>query len=242
MIYPCWAEPTDDVLAQIILSEEDYCALEPSDDPPEYTEQVRASAIESLYAAQGILSLLAGGHIHGAGTATDVYVLNGPVHRVSTTFRPIREIHSAEIISEQGSVLQTLTLGPYGQIAFVDRSLINFRSPCRDRGMLRITYDFGSTLTIAARTTLLYYARQLFLAGPCGDRSLCELPERVTSISREGISMSLIDPQTFIDKGRTGLIRVDQWLSTYLSRKGMGRPGVFSADAPPPSNVMVRCR
>lgn len=240
MNYPCWVTPTDDVLAQIVLSEEEYCALTP-EEPPVLTIPQQNAATDALFAAQGILSLLAGSHLHGSGRATDMYVINGSVRRVSTTFRPIREILEAEYVTDSGNTVALYDL--VGQVIFFDKVSLSLGNLCGHYGggKLRITYRYGSTMTTAARLTTIYYARQLYLSGPCGDRDLCELPERVTSVNREGISMSLIDPQTFIDKGRTGLIKVDQWLSTYLTRRGTRAPGIYSADAPPPNNIGVWC-
>jgi len=40
----------------------------------------------------------------------------------------------------------------------------------------------------------------------------CILPDRVTSITREGVSMEFIDPQEFLDKGLVGIPAVDRWL------------------------------
>lgn len=43
----------------------------------------------------------------------------------------------------------------------------------------------------------------------------CALPERVTNISRQGVDMTLLDPQQFLTEGRTGLYLPDLFLSTY---------------------------
>lgn len=42
----------------------------------------------------------------------------------------------------------------------------------------------------------------------------CRLPERVTSITRQGVSLAVIDPLTLFDDGRTGLPEVDLWLGS----------------------------
>ena len=58
----------------------------------------------------------------------------------------------------------------------------------------------------------------------------CELPSRIQSVSRQGVSFTLIDPMEFLDKGRTGLYLVDLFLATY-NPLGFRRPsGVFRAD------------
>lgn len=42
----------------------------------------------------------------------------------------------------------------------------------------------------------------------------CRLPQRVTSITRQGVSMTLLDPMAMFPEGRTGLPEVDLWLES----------------------------
>ncbi|RFU83608.1 hypothetical protein DY218_27255 [Streptomyces triticagri] len=65
----------------------------------------------------------------------------------------------------------------------------------------------------------------------------CRLPERVKSITREGITMDVFDPGEWLDKGRTGLPEVDSWLSEVNPNGLRQRAAVFSLDLPaaPPS-------
>lgn len=46
------------------------------------------------------------------------------------------------------------------------------------------------------------------------NRQPCDLPKRVTSASREGVSWTLLDPMDFLVNGRTGLYEVDLFLSS----------------------------
>lgn len=41
----------------------------------------------------------------------------------------------------------------------------------------------------------------------------CRLPQRVTSITRQGVSMAILDPLTLFQDGLTGLPEVDLWVS-----------------------------
>jgi hypothetical protein len=41
----------------------------------------------------------------------------------------------------------------------------------------------------------------------------CALPERITSISRQGATWTILDPQDFLQDGLTGIGPVDQWLA-----------------------------
>lgn len=60
----------------------------------------------------------------------------------------------------------------------------------------------------------------------------CQLPQRVTSITRQGISMSMIDPMEFLPNGKTGLYLVDLWLAAVNPHNRPARGSVWSLDVP----------
>ena len=63
----------------------------------------------------------------------------------------------------------------------------------------------------------------------------CALPKRVTSITRQGVSMALLDPLDFLDNGRTGLYEVDLFLKA-VNPSGRRRPmAVASPDVGSPA-------
>jgi hypothetical protein len=80
------------------------------------------------------------------------------------------------------------------------------------------------------------------LVRSCTPGETCALPSRVTSITRQGVSMVMLDPMNFLDNGRTGLYAVDLFLST-VNPGGVRRPSsAWSPDLPtsrtfPISNV-----
>lgn len=60
----------------------------------------------------------------------------------------------------------------------------------------------------------------------------CALPERVTNIVRQGVSMTLLDPFDFFSEGRTGIYIVDLFLSA-VNPAGLRRPSkAWSPDLP----------
>lgn len=93
-----------------------------------------------------------------------------------------------------------------------------------------ITYQFGTPPPaggVAACVTLATeIARDMY--GLDG----CNLPQRVTSISREGVTMTVIDPMQFLDKKRTGLPSVDMWLISVNPDARTQRARVWSPDIP----------
>jgi hypothetical protein len=48
------------------------------------------------------------------------------------------------------------------------------------------------------------------------DAKGCRLPKRVTSITRQGVSVAVLDPLTLFADGLTGLPEVDLWVSSLL--------------------------
>lgn len=58
----------------------------------------------------------------------------------------------------------------------------------------------------------------------------CQLPERVQSITRQGITVAVLDPQDFLTEGRVGLYEVDLWLAAVNPLSRPQRARVFSPD------------
>lgn len=58
----------------------------------------------------------------------------------------------------------------------------------------------------------------------------CALPERVTNVSRQGISVSVVNPGDFLDDGKTGIYLVDLFLQSYNPNKLARPPGIMSPD------------
>ena len=60
----------------------------------------------------------------------------------------------------------------------------------------------------------------------------CRLPQRLQSVSRQGITYSVLDDLDFLDKGLTGLYQVDLWLKS-VNPKNRAQPArVWSPDLP----------
>lgn len=65
-----------------------------------------------------------------------------------------------------------------------------------------------------------------------GDDNQCRLPQRVQTITRQGVTMALLDPMSFLENGRTGIYEVDLFLSAYVDSGGARRSGVVNPDTP----------
>jgi hypothetical protein len=65
----------------------------------------------------------------------------------------------------------------------------------------------------------------------------CRLPGRVSSISRQGISISMVSPEDLLVKGLTGLWELDQLIRSYNPYGLQGRTRFYSPDTPEPRQV-----
>lgn len=90
-----------------------------------------------------------------------------------------------------------------------------------------ITFDAGRTPPAAGIAVARELACELLKFYNGQD---CALPKRVTTVTREGVTMALLDPQTFIQEGRTGLPNVDMWLHSVNPEKLSRRGRVWSPD------------
>jgi hypothetical protein len=113
----------------------------------------------------------------------------------------------------------------------VDHSTIHIKAgtpwtPCN----VEITYAYGVPVPtagkMAARKLAIEFARLW-----AGDE-MCELPQRVTSVSRQGVSYTILDNQEFIEELRTGLYEIDLFLKTVNPDNARRKSKVFSVDTP----------
>lgn len=146
-----------------------------------------------------------------------------PESRIRLRGRPVTKVHS--IRRRDGLVLDP------SSYYLVDHSTIQAATgvpwtPCN----LEITYSYGTyppTMgKMAARTLAIEFAKLW-----SGDDD-CALPQRVTSISRQGVSYTLLDSQDFIEEMRTGIYVVDLFLKSVNPDKARTKARVFSVDVP----------
>ena len=103
---------------------------------------------------------------------------------------------------------------------------------CDQRG-ITVEYSYGMLppqAGILAATTLAN--ELLILMGEGSDMNQCRIPERVRSVSREGISFDMIDPQEFMDDGRTGIWEIDLFIRTANPSRAKKQPRLLSASDP----------
>lgn len=81
---------------------------------------------------------------------------------------------------------------------------------CGVDSVVRVHYRVGNNLPPGAPAHTLRLAEEYVKASEGQD---CALPERVTSINRQGASWTILDPQDFLKDGLTGIGPIDAWLA-----------------------------
>lgn len=91
-----------------------------------------------------------------------------------------------------------------------------------------ITYKYGVPPPYAGKLAAIELANEIVLS--MAGASNCRLPERVSSVTRQGISISMVDPQTFLKEGQVGLYLVDLFIATANPTRSKKRPKIVSPD------------
>jgi hypothetical protein len=77
-------------------------------------------------------------------------------------------------------------------------------------GTFEVRYRRGRPVPSEAAAAAGVYACEI--AKACTSDRTCRLPQRVTSIARQGVDVEFLDPTTLANKGLTGIPEVDAWL------------------------------
>ena len=81
-----------------------------------------------------------------------------------------------------------------------------------ETGTWSVTITYGRPIPTALENAALIYACELVKAAVGVD---CALPARVQTLTRQGVTMALMDPQEFLTVGRTGLYEVDIAIAAF---------------------------
>lgn len=93
-----------------------------------------------------------------------------------------------------------------------------------------VTYAYGHEPPEAGRSAARDLACELYHGAMGGD---CALPKRVSTITRQGVTVALLDAFNFFDKGRTGIYSVDLFLAAVNPKGRMRRGSIASPDVGP---------
>lgn len=96
---------------------------------------------------------------------------------------------------------------------------------------LEVSYTYGTPIPAAGKRAAIRLANELIWAST--DSTECGLPQRITTqITRQGESMTVLDPLNFLQAGRTGVYEIDLFLAAVNPDKAKKKSKVFSVDKP----------
>lgn len=180
-------------------------------------------------ATRVVYELLGRRWVWPAVTTTEIHPVRSGQQVISLFGRPVMSVSSVHLEGSTEEILYTL------ESKFRLRLQQPFRASCiggSDTRRVAVTYTFGSEPPVGVLRAIEVYASELTKA-MAGD-STCRLPQRVTTIARQGVSMTLLDPGEYLEEGKTGLPEVDVMLKVFNSG-GARRPARVYGRATPPA-------
>lgn len=200
-----------------------------------------------------VLYMLSGQKYGGINTTTEAYVCeaHGPSDWYWPTYVPVYAIPGAHLSMRSGLLPSTqfrLRGMPVRSVESVTENstvvdpavydVMNARILRRKGGThwnfcgdgVTVEYTYGAQIPALGRSSARLLANEMLKATTDPDN--CQLPDRVTSVSRQGISFTILDPQDYLEKGRTGIYTIDLFLSSVNPSKSKKPARVYSVDTP----------
>ena len=149
--------------------------------------------------------------------------LPGPVVSVTTVMVDGEELpHESYRVDNKGALVRV-----DGQVWPPCQDI---RSPSTEPGTFEVTYQRGTEVPTGGQIAAGVLACELAKAA-CNDAS-CALPQRVQSITRQGVTIAVLDAFDDVDAGHTGIWIIDSWVASVT--KPRARSTVRSPDIPWP--------
>lgn len=164
-------------------------------------------------------------------TATEVHPVSGDQLVIRLEGRPVRSVDSVTIGDSTKQLEYTLENGHALRLARTYRGYLCGGSPRR----VTVVYRYGSAPPLEVAEAIRVLAEELSKS-VVGDED-CRLPERVTSITRQGITMTVLDSQEFLDEGKTGIPEIDAAIRRFNPGKAKRPARVYGRMTPPPSRI-----
>lgn len=100
-------------------------------------------------------------------------------------------------------------------------------------GTFSVTVTYGREVPTAGRHAAAILACELALSCTSNPPGECRLPPKVQSVTRQGVSMVLLNPAEVLIQGRTGIAEVDLFVQAYNPTQKRMPSAVFSPDIKP---------
>lgn len=167
------------------------------------------------HADTAVCGMAGGCSPHGAS----VVALPGPVHRV------LEVTVDGTVIAADSWAIEGDRLYRMGGYTWPAQTLTR---PLGEPGTWAVRYERGHPPPAGAANFVGQLAAEFIKS--CTTPDACALPRRVTSITRQGVTMQMADPQAIISAGGTGLPEVDLWVSAINPHRLAQPPAVYTPD------------
>lgn len=91
----------------------------------------------------------------------------------------------------------------------------NMTDPVTEEGTWEVSYKWGIPVPVGGQIAGATLACELYKAA-CNDSS-CALPQRIQTVTRQGITVAMLDSFDDIDTGKTGIWTIDSWVSSIVN-------------------------
>lgn len=176
-----------------------------------------------LTAGVGWMPVLDSGVVRNVATVAascreGAIVLPGPVIRIDELVVD-GKVYDAESLQVDGDFVRRTNGEPWPA---QDLSL-----PATEAGTWAVRYLRGTPPPPGAAHIVALLASEFYAAATGGK---CQLPRRTTSVTRQGVTVSMVDPTEIFDTGATGITEVDLWVKAH-NPYGLREPSrVWSPD------------
>jgi hypothetical protein len=187
---------------------------------------------ETTTIAKGIVVALCGGRwVSPPVRFVDTYPMTA-TGRIVLSGRPVQQVHSVTVGDE---LLDPSQYRLYNGMVLDLNPGAGRRFPwCGRDPQVEVDYTYGVfELPPLVQSAVDKMASEITLAEAGSNQ--CRLPQRVTSVQRQGMSWTLIDPQDFLDDGRTGIYEVDMAIKATNPAGARRRARVFSVTQSAPA-------
>lgn len=207
-------------------------------------------AEEAATIASWILYKLSGEKYPGIMTTTEAYsldtyggisykpeLISGTVHNIPSRMSsgPVRlklrntPVRSVQSVSIGGELVDSSAYQIRNSTYLVRASKLPWvLDPLNE---IEVSYTFGTAPPKAGIMSAIRLANEIIWLETEPDK--CSLPERVTSsVSRQGVSYTILDPQEFIKEGRVGITSIDLFLKAANPTGAKKKAKLFSPTNP----------
>jgi len=180
---------------------------------------------QAAIGATWVLWTLSGERFHGDQCWIEDYRTISGYCNIELRQWPVAEVHAVSTVDVCGSGasvgatgLGTIVEGwcdkGNGLIKVCGSSGSNFGFTgcgCGGGSIVRVHYTTSNNLPPGSDRAAFRLAEE-YLKAYQGLK--CSLPERITSVARQNVNWTILDPQDFLSDGLSGIGPVDQWLAT----------------------------